>query len=88
MKLKSRLLILLATLGLVTVLPSCQSTGTGSGVESNTHEMGGLRTPRMDNSIMPDRGNVGSSSGSGSTTHEMGGPRTPRMDNRIMPGRN
>lgn len=89
MKLKTRLLILSGSLGLVTLLSSCQSTG--STPVSNTHEMGGLHTPRMDNSLMPNRGdgNTGtSSSGSGSNTHEMGGPRTPRMDNSLMPNRN
>jgi len=83
MKLKTRLLILAGSL---TLLPSCESTRSGHG--SNTHEMGGPRTPRMDNSIMPNRGTPGSSSGTGSRSHEMGGPRTPRMDNSIMPGRN
>jgi len=53
MKLKTRLLILAGSLGLVTLLPSCQSTGSGS--PSNTHEMGGPRTPRMDNKLMPNR---------------------------------
>ena len=33
----------------------CESTSNGGG--SNTHEMGGTRTPRMDNSIMPNRRN-------------------------------
>ena len=85
MKMKTRVLILAGSIGLVTILPSCESTGP-----SNTHEMGGPRTPRMDNKIMPDRGPTGSDSGSGSgsNTHEMGGPRTPRMDNSIMPNRN
>lgn len=87
MKLKTRLLILISSLGLVTLVPSCQSSGP-----SDTHEMGGPGKPRMDNSLMPNRGDAGtgtsSSSGSGSSTHEMGGPRTPRMDNSIMPNRN
>lgn len=53
MKLKMRLLFLTVGLGLLTILPSCQSTRSNSA--SETHEMGGLRTPRMDNSIMPNR---------------------------------
>ena len=55
MKLKTRLIILASSLGFATMLSSCQSTGSGGG--SNTHEMGGPRTPRMDNSIMPKRAN-------------------------------
>jgi hypothetical protein len=53
MKLKMRLILLAGSLGLATVLSSCESTGSGS--TSNTHEMGGPRTPRMDNKIMPGR---------------------------------
>ena len=89
MKLKTLLLTLAGSFGLATLLSSCHSTGSGGG--SNTHEMGGLHTPRMDNSIMPSRGNGNTGtrrSGSGSNTHEMGGPGKPRMDNSIMPGRN
>lgn len=86
MKLRTRILILVGSLGLVIVMPSCESPAP----VSNTHEMGGLHTPRMDNSLMPNRGdNAGTTrSSSGSNTHEMGGPRTPRMDNSLMPGRN
>lgn len=40
------------TVGLFSLLmSSCQSTGSGSA--SDTHDMGGLRAPRMNNSIMP-----------------------------------
>ena len=87
MKLKTLLLTLAGSLGLATLLSSCHSTGSGGG--SNTHEMGGPRTPRMDNSLMPNRGTPGTTNtGSGSNTHEMGGPGKPRMDNSIMPNRN
>jgi len=82
MKLKPRLITLISSLGLVTLMPSCESSGP-----SNTHEMGGPGKPRMDNSLMPNRGD-GTSTGSGSNTHEMGGPGKPRMDNSLMPNRN
>ena len=56
---KNKLISTLTCLGLailtVFTFTGCQSTGSGGG--SNTHEMGGLRTPRMDNSIMPNRAN-------------------------------
>jgi|GEM_PF-4197297 len=81
MKMKTLLLTLAGSFGLATMLSSCQSTGGGS----NTHEMGGLGKPRMDNSLMPNRGTPGTTTSSGS--HEMGGLRTPRMDNSIMPNR-
>jgi hypothetical protein len=86
MKLKTRILILLSSLGLVTLMPSCESAGG----PSDTHEMGGPGKSRMDNSLMPNRGETGtgSSTGSGSNTHEMGGPGKARMDNSIMPDRN
>lgn len=87
MKLTQLLRTMAGGFGLAMLLSSCQSTGDRS--DSNTHEMGGPRTPRMDNSVMPNRGSTGStSSDSGSSTHEMGGPRTPRMDDSVMPGRN
>jgi len=53
MKLTMRLIVLAAGFGFAAVLSSCESTGTGS--SSNTHEMGGPRTPRMSNKIMPGR---------------------------------
>ena len=54
-KLKSILTCLGLAILTVFTFTGCQSTGSGGG--SNTHEMGGPRTPRMDNSIMPNRGN-------------------------------
>lgn len=81
MKLNPTLLITATLIGLSAAVTSCQSKGTQSG----THEMGGPRTPRMDNSVMPDRGPVQpTGGGDASATHEMGGPRTPRMTNSSM----
>ena len=86
---KTKLKSILPMLGLAMLagftFSSCEST---SG-PSNTHEMGGPRTPRMDNSLMPNRGTPGTTNtGTRSDSHEMGGPRTPRMNNSTMPGRN
>ena len=53
--LKSTLLMLSFAVFTAFTFTGCQSTGSGGG--SNTHEMGGPRTPRMDNSIMPNRAN-------------------------------
>jgi hypothetical protein len=81
MKLNPTLLIAAAFVGTSAALTSCQTKGDLSG----THEMGGPRTPRMDNSVMPDRGPVQPTSGGDvGATHEMGGPRTPRMTNSSM----
>ena len=54
-KLKSTIVSLILAMLAAFTFTGCESTGSSGG--SNTHEMGGLRTPRMDNRIMPNRGN-------------------------------
>ncbi len=54
-KLRSTIVSLILAILSAFTFTGCESTSNGGG--SNTHEMGGPRTSRMDNSIMPNRRN-------------------------------